>query len=86
MLTVTQLGFDQYRYNFDLVKEKIFVSLGAGGKQIQMVVINTKSPCLLFFFDCCPWVVGFATRKTLHSILVFHLLAFVFQCRISVEC
>lgn len=49
-LRVTKLDFDQYSYNFDIVKEEVFFPLGIGEMQIKMTVINLSLTISFFFF------------------------------------
>lgn len=47
-LRVTKLGFDQYNYNFNFVKEGVFFPLDIGEMQIKMTVINLRLPVSFF--------------------------------------
>ena len=83
-LRVTNLGFDQYSYNFNFVKEGVFFPLDIGEMQIKMIVINLRLP-VSFFLNCGLWVGGFAMREIFCCILVFCLSTLIFQCHISVR-
>lgn len=84
-LRVTKLDFDQYSYNFDIVKEEVFFPLGIGEMQIKMIVINLSLTIFFFFFNCGLWVGGFAGRKYFVAFLFF-VSPLIFQGHKSVEC